>query len=118
MPEALRRIVVPSSSGLARHRGHGHHCRQDIRNCQPIRFTHTRVPVSTPSEFIQAEQFGTSGKTSITSTHNPATMSSGEVLKADKDFTKEVDAAIPEAEKLAAVCSELLILQPKLIRTL
>jgi 26S proteasome regulatory subunit N5 len=31
-------------------------------------------------------------------------MSSGEVLKADKDFTKEVDAAIPEAEKLASVC--------------
>jgi 26S proteasome regulatory subunit N5 len=32
-------------------------------------------------------------------------MSSGEVLKADKDFTKEVDAAIPEAEKLAEVCA-------------
>jgi 26S proteasome regulatory subunit N5 len=31
-------------------------------------------------------------------------MSSGEVLKADKDFTKETDAAIPEAEKLGAVC--------------
>jgi len=31
-------------------------------------------------------------------------MSSGEVLKADKDFSKEVDAAIPEAEKLASVC--------------
>jgi 26S proteasome regulatory subunit N5 len=31
-------------------------------------------------------------------------MSAGEVLKADKDFTKEVDAAIPEAEKLASVC--------------
>jgi hypothetical protein len=31
-------------------------------------------------------------------------MSSGEVLKADKDFTKEVDAAIPEAEKLGSVC--------------
>jgi 26S proteasome regulatory subunit N5 len=31
-------------------------------------------------------------------------MSSGEVLKADKDFSKEVDAAIPEAEKLGAVC--------------
>lgn len=30
-------------------------------------------------------------------------MSSGEVFKADKDFTKEVDAAIPEAEKLGAV---------------
>jgi hypothetical protein len=36
--------------------------------------------------------------------HNPATMSSGEVLKADKDFSKEADAAIPEAEKLGAVC--------------
>lgn len=36
--------------------------------------------------------------------HNPATMSSGEVLKADKDFTKETDAAIPEAEKLGEVC--------------
>lgn len=31
-------------------------------------------------------------------------MSSGQVLKADKDFTKEVDAALPEAEKLGAVC--------------
>jgi hypothetical protein len=31
-------------------------------------------------------------------------MSSGAVLKADKDFTKEADAAIPEAEKLASVC--------------
>jgi 26S proteasome regulatory subunit N5 len=31
-------------------------------------------------------------------------MSSGEVLKADKDFSKEVDVAIPEAEKLGAVC--------------
>jgi len=30
-------------------------------------------------------------------------MSSGEVLKADKDFTKEADAIIPEAEKLGAV---------------
>jgi 26S proteasome regulatory subunit N5 len=30
-------------------------------------------------------------------------MSSGEVLKADKDFSKETDAAIPEAEKLGAV---------------
>jgi 26S proteasome regulatory subunit N5 len=32
-------------------------------------------------------------------------MSSGEVLKADKDFSKEADVAIPEAEKLGAVCS-------------
>jgi len=31
-------------------------------------------------------------------------MSSGQVLKAEKDFTKEVDKLIPEAEKLAAVC--------------
>ena len=30
-------------------------------------------------------------------------MSSGEVLKAEKDFTKEADAQIPEAEKLGAV---------------
>jgi 26S proteasome regulatory subunit N5 len=30
-------------------------------------------------------------------------MSSGVVLKADKDFSKETDAAIPEAEKLGAV---------------
>lgn len=28
---------------------------------------------------------------------------SGEVLKADKDFTKETDKLIPEAEKLAKV---------------
>jgi hypothetical protein len=35
--------------------------------------------------------------------HNPATMSSGEVLKADKDFSKEVDKVIPEAEKLGSV---------------
>lgn len=31
-------------------------------------------------------------------------MSSGQVLKADKDFTKEVDKALPEAEKLGEVC--------------
>jgi 26S proteasome regulatory subunit N5 len=31
-------------------------------------------------------------------------MSSGEVLKADKDFSKEADVAIPEAEKLGSVC--------------
>jgi 26S proteasome regulatory subunit N5 len=30
-------------------------------------------------------------------------MAIGEVLKADKDFTKEADAAIPEAEKLGSV---------------
>jgi hypothetical protein len=39
---------------------------------------------------------------------DPATMSSGQVLKADKDFTKEVDTAIPEAEKLGSVCVGLL----------
>lgn len=39
-----------------------------------------------------------------TTHNNPATMPSGEVLKADKDFTKEADVAIPEAEKLGAVC--------------
>lgn len=27
----------------------------------------------------------------------------GSIVKADKDFTKEVDAALPEAEKLAKV---------------
>jgi 26S proteasome regulatory subunit N5 len=32
-------------------------------------------------------------------------MSSGQVLKADKDFTKEVDKALPEAEKLGSVRS-------------
>jgi 26S proteasome regulatory subunit N5 len=30
-------------------------------------------------------------------------MSSGEVLKADKDFSKEVDKILPEAEKLGSV---------------
>jgi 26S proteasome regulatory subunit N5 len=35
-------------------------------------------------------------------------MSSGEVLKADKDFSKEADVAIKEAEKLGAVCVMLL----------
>lgn len=35
---------------------------------------------------------------------NPATMSSGQVLKAEKDFTKEADTTIPEAEKLGSVC--------------
>lgn len=29
-------------------------------------------------------------------------MADGQILKADKDFTKEVDSAIPEAEKLAS----------------
>jgi len=47
--------------------------------------------------------------------HDPATMSSGEVLKADKDFTKEVDAAIPEAEKLASVCLMAFKVEAKLI---
>lgn len=32
-------------------------------------------------------------------------MSDGSIIKADKDFTKEVDAALPEAEKLAEVLS-------------
>ena len=36
---------------------------------------------------------------------NPATMSSGQVLKAEKDFTKEADKVIPEAEKLGTVCA-------------
>lgn len=27
----------------------------------------------------------------------------GSIVKADKDFTKEVDAALPEAEKIAQV---------------
>jgi len=31
-------------------------------------------------------------------------MSSGQVLKAEKDFSKEVDKAVPEAEKLGSVC--------------
>jgi len=43
-------------------------------------------------------------------------MSSGEVLKADKDFTKEVDAAIPEAEKLASVCTVAIKVEAKLIQ--
>jgi len=30
-------------------------------------------------------------------------MSSGQVLKPDKDFTKEVDEQLPEAQKLAKV---------------
>ena len=32
--------------------------------------------------------------------------SDGSIVKADKDFTKEVDAALPEAEKIAQVCSD------------
>jgi 26S proteasome regulatory subunit N5 len=31
-------------------------------------------------------------------------MSSGQVLKAEKDFSKDVDKLLPEAEKLGAVC--------------
>jgi 26S proteasome regulatory subunit N5 len=31
-------------------------------------------------------------------------MLSGQVLKADKDFTKEVDKQLPEAQQLAKVC--------------
>lgn len=30
----------------------------------------------------------------------------GSIVKADKDFTKEVDAALPEAEKIAQVSYE------------
>lgn len=37
------------------------------------------------------------------STHSSAAMSDGTILKADKDFTKEVDALLPDAEKLAKV---------------
>lgn len=33
-----------------------------------------------------------------------ATMSSGETLKADKDFSKEVDKLVPEAESTGKVC--------------
>lgn len=29
---------------------------------------------------------------------------SGSIIKADKDYSKEVDKAIPEAEQLAKVC--------------
>lgn len=35
----------------------------------------------------------------------------GSIIKADKDFTKEVDAAIPEAEKLAQVSIQYLHIQ-------
>jgi hypothetical protein len=31
-------------------------------------------------------------------------MSDGQVLKPDKDFSKEVDKQLPEAEQLAQVC--------------
>jgi 26S proteasome regulatory subunit N5 len=31
-------------------------------------------------------------------------MSEGQILKPDKDFSKEVDKQIPEAEQLAQVC--------------
>ena len=30
-------------------------------------------------------------------------MSDGTIIKADRDFSKEVDAALPQAEKLAEV---------------
>ena len=40
-------------------------------------------------------------------------MSNGAVLKADKDFTKEVDAAIPEAEKLGSVRVTVHVLERK-----
>jgi 26S proteasome regulatory subunit N5 len=33
-------------------------------------------------------------------------MSDGQVLKPDKDYSKEVDKQIPEAEQLAQVCSK------------
>jgi 26S proteasome regulatory subunit N5 len=31
-------------------------------------------------------------------------MSSGQVIKAEKDFTKEVDKLLPEVEQLGKVC--------------
>jgi hypothetical protein len=43
---------------------------------------------------------GTEQSKNTTSLHAAAAMS-GEIIKADKDFTKEVDAALPEAEKQA-----------------
>jgi hypothetical protein len=38
------------------------------------------------------------------SIHKTATMSEGKILKPDKDFSKEVDKQLPEAEQLAQVC--------------
>ena len=43
-----------------------------------------------------------------------ATMSSGQVLKADKDFTKDVDKLLPEAEKLGTVWRPLLVMPVQL----
>ena len=70
------------------------------------RLSHFRIPckVSEPSSA------STSDPTEDTSSfaqprRNPATMSSGQVLKAEKDFTKEADKVIPEAEKLGSVCA-------------
>ena len=33
-------------------------------------------------------------------------MSEGQIVKPDKDFSKEVDKQIPEAEQLAQVCND------------
>ena len=37
------------------------------------------------------------------SNHNSSKMSDGQILKPDKDFTKEVDKQLPEAQELAKV---------------
>jgi hypothetical protein len=42
-------------------------------------------------------------------------MSSGEVLKAEKDFSKEADAQIPEAEKLGKVAASCRLARAKLM---
>jgi hypothetical protein len=38
-------------------------------------------------------------------------MSDGQVLKPDKDFSKEVDKQLPEAEQLAQVCYDIKLLK-------
>jgi len=37
-------------------------------------------------------------------------MSDGQILKPDKDFSKEVDKQLPEAEQLAQVCHYLILI--------
>jgi hypothetical protein len=77
-----------------------------------LHYQHTPSPlllkVRHPTDRLSSLELGavTVSPTSYISSHQPrATMSSGQVLKADKDFTKEVDKALPEAEKLGSVRS-------------
>ena len=74
-------------------------------NQPQLRIALNTSPSSSPLQPPTSCSVGPGSSTHTSSkdfSRTPAIMS-GEVLKAEKDFTKEVDKAIPEAESLAKV---------------